>query len=294
MRLLSIILRDFQVHPLLKLQLDPAVTTIKGPSDRGKSSILRALRWTCLNDFAGDAFIRTGADSTKVTLQIEDHRIGRGKGKIGNLYVFDGKKFRAFGQGVPDPIRKVLSLSEINFQGQHDSPFWFNETAGEVSRRLNAVIDLSVIDASLAYIASELRKAGDRRGLCEERLTEAKTALQELEPLRERVQEYERLASLSKQAKELQRRFEILSIILANVEEVQGRLKPPPEFKQIDTAFQEIQENIGQINALSFLIQRIGSAALALDAQREAAKAAEKQFREKTKGETCPLCGNRL
>src|SRR4051812_38242007 len=101
MKFRSLVLKNFQKHKLLKIQFSPHITTIKGRTDRGKSSILRALKWLCLNNLIGNEFIRTGSSKAKVGLSVKDHRIVREKG-ASNLYVLDGKEFRAFGSKVPD------------------------------------------------------------------------------------------------------------------------------------------------------------------------------------------------
>lgn len=194
MQLLSLKLCDFQAHEERLVQFGRGITTIKGPTDVGKSAVIRALRWLCLNDFAGDDFIREGAKSANVELIVREDKkniIVRHKGRH-NLYTLDGEEYKAFGQGgVPDEIRKLLNLSEINFQGQHDSPFWFNESAGEVSRRLNAVIDLSVIDSSLSYIAAQVRLAQERGSVVQERLDDAEKELAELESQRGRIEAFQ-------------------------------------------------------------------------------------------------------
>jgi len=200
-KLESIKLNNFQVHKDLEVKFSPSITTIKGKTDAGKSAVLRALRWVCLNDTAGVDFIKEGTKRAIVTLTVVhepaplvrlEEVIVRSKNVDGatNTYALDGKEFKAFGQGVPPDIAKTLALNEINFQGQHDAPFWFAETAGEVSRKLNAVIDLSIIDTTLANIGAEVRRSQERKSLCEERLKEAKTQLEELAPQRERIEEF--------------------------------------------------------------------------------------------------------
>jgi DNA repair exonuclease SbcCD ATPase subunit len=201
MKLESLKLHNFQAHEDLEVKFSPTITTIKGATDSGKSAILRALRWVCLNDTAGADFITEGKKRAEVTLEISYglppakliSTIIRNKNKDGNTntYTLDGKEFKAFGQGVPLDIEKVLALRDINFQGQHDSPFWFSETAGEVSRKLNSVIDLEIIDTTLANIATEVRRAMERKSLCEERLAEAKRQLEELAPQKDRIDEFQ-------------------------------------------------------------------------------------------------------
>lgn len=197
MRLVSLELNDFQVHKHIAVDFGKSITCIRGETDKGKSSILRALRWVCLNDIPGEEFIRIGAKRTVVKLLVkvgkDRHEIVRIRGGGTNEYWLDSKVYRSFNNGVPPDIAAVLNLNEINFQAQHDSPYWFTETAGEVSRRLNAIIDLSVIDTALSNVAAEVRKAQERKTISEERLTAAKKEYEELEPQRTRIQEFDRL-----------------------------------------------------------------------------------------------------
>lgn len=200
-RIVSIKLIDFQGHEETTIGFSPTITSLKGASDVGKSSILRALRWVALNDLGGDEFIREGAKKTKVVLTVD---IGENKKGLitsvitrikgtANTYLLNDSEYKAFGQGVPSDIVKLLNVNEINFQGQHDSPFWFNETAGEVSRRLNAVVDLSVIDTTLSNVASAVRQAQERKNVCEERLEQVKEEYGQLEGQQERVEDFKKL-----------------------------------------------------------------------------------------------------
>lgn len=193
----SIALTDFQGHEKLEIKFSPTITTIKGPTDRGKSSVLRALRWVCLNDLGGSDFIREGAASTSVLVRVEqgEHiwELERTKGGRVNTYLLDEEEFVAFGQTVPKDVADLLRVSDINFQAQHDGPFWFNESQVEVSRRLNAVVDLSIIDTCLSNIANMVRTASTRVDLCKEREKEAQNELDEIDMQRLRVSEWARL-----------------------------------------------------------------------------------------------------
>lgn len=235
MKLESITLNNFQAHERLEIKFSPTITTIKGATDKGKSAVLRALRWVCLNDTAGVDFIKEGTKRAIVTLTVVhepaplvrlEEVIVRSKNVDGatNTYALDGKEFKAFGQGVPPDIAKTLALSEINFQGQHDSPFWFAETSGEVSRRLNAVIDLSIIDTALANIGAEVRRASERKSLGEERLNEAKTQLEELAPQRERIEEFHNVKVKQTTLKAVAEDYDKLADVLERASSNQARV----------------------------------------------------------------------
>lgn len=191
-------LYNFQAHRKLILEFDPRITTIKGPSDVGKSAILRALRWLALNDIGGDDFISWGEKEAVVILEFDrkgpgrdiPFKVVRRKGTE-NVYKLDGEIYKAFGAGkVPDNIEEALALNEINFQRQHDKPFWLDETAGEVSRQLNRVIDLSVIDTAMANAGKMVRTARERVVVSEDRLAERKLKLEHAEKGTRRIKEF--------------------------------------------------------------------------------------------------------
>lgn len=169
-----LIVRNFQAHEKLRLDLDPLVTTIVGPSDVGKSSVVRALRWLATNRPAGNEFVRWGAEFASIHLTLDDGcKVRRQRGGSINAYGLDGREFAAFGQDVPPDIADALNLSDVNFQGQLDAPWWFMRSPGEVSRELNAIINLGLIDSTLANIAAEARKAKVTLGIVRERLDAA-------------------------------------------------------------------------------------------------------------------------
>ena len=170
-----LLIQNFQRHAKRAIDFG-AITTIVGPTDAGKSAILRALRWVCTNTPGGGAFIRHGSPGCTVRLEVDGHVIVRRRGTTGdpNTYGLDGAEYKAFGRGVPDDIAALLNLSDLNWQGQHDAPFWFADTAGEVSRQLNAIVDLGIIDNRLAHVAREATRAKARLEAAEAHLTATK------------------------------------------------------------------------------------------------------------------------
>ena len=147
-------IRNFGPHKKLNVEFDSTVTTIVGKSYAGKSALIRALRWACRNSPAGNSFINWDSDKASIQLTVDDNKIIRRKGSVINQYKLNKKPFKAFKNNVPPEIAKVLNLSDINFQKQMTLPFWFAETAGEVSRQLNSIVNLEVIDKTLAHIVS--------------------------------------------------------------------------------------------------------------------------------------------
>jgi len=166
-------IRNFRKHAKLDLEFGPRVTSIVGSSYAGKSCVIRALRLAMLNQPSGMQYIKWGKDKTIIRLFADDSKVTRIRSKSINKYKLNKKPFVAFGSGVSPEIEKFLNISDINFQNQHDAPFWFSETAGQVSRQLNSIINLDVIDTTLSDIASKLTAAKQEKTSTELRLSNA-------------------------------------------------------------------------------------------------------------------------
>ena len=66
---------NFQKHEDLTVSFDDRITTIVGPSDVGKSAVLRALRWVLTNQPDGSGFIREGEKNASVVLRVDGRTI---------------------------------------------------------------------------------------------------------------------------------------------------------------------------------------------------------------------------
>jgi len=174
----KLLVQNFQGHDKFRVDFDPHITCIVGPSDAGKSALIRALRWVSTNQPGGDEFVRHGTKGTTVKLAADGHTVTRRRSPGGsvNEYHLDEQSFSAFGRNVPEPIEQFLNIGSVCWQGQHDAPYWFSDTAGEVSRQLNAIVDLGIIDETLARVGRAFHRARTKLETAEESLTEAKAA----------------------------------------------------------------------------------------------------------------------
>lgn len=134
----------------------------------------------CLNTPSGSAFVRHGTKSCSVTVKIGKTEVLRRKGKGVNEYRCGDRVYKVPGTGVPDEIESLLRIGPINFQNQFDSPFWFSLSPGQVSKELNKIVNLDVIDHTLAAAAARLRKSKSERDVTENRLQKAERAVESL------------------------------------------------------------------------------------------------------------------
>lgn len=173
-----VLIQNFQQHRKRAFDLSK-ITCFIGETGSGKSTILRAIRWVATNTPGGDGVVRWGAPGAYVRLVVDGRTVGRRRGKGVNQYTLDDKEYVAFGRGVPDEVRDFLQLSPVWFQHQLGGAFWFSESAGEVSRQLNAIVNLGEIDAALKHVNTQVtrtRAAADANAAA---LTKAKATYDE-------------------------------------------------------------------------------------------------------------------
>jgi hypothetical protein len=169
-------LRNYQKHAHTTVTFAPDITTIVGPSDRGKSAIVRALRWVCYNTPTGTGHRRHGAERYGVRLWVDGHVVTRQRDAKHNTYALDGDVFKAFAAGVPAPVVGLLNVGEINFQRQHDNMYWLAATPAAVSAELNSIVNLTLIDEALRHLAHAVRQDTIALGIEEQAYTDAKAA----------------------------------------------------------------------------------------------------------------------
>ncbi|MGA8942940.1 MAG: AAA family ATPase, partial [Thermoactinomyces sp.] len=198
----KLVIDNFQSHKHTEIAFTDGLNVFVGPSDSGKSAILRALRWVLFNTPRGTDFIRTGAKECKVCLVLNDGteitRI-RSHGSV-NRYVLrtpDGNEmvFQGFGNTVPEEITRVHQITPVqldqkelvlHFGTQLESPFLLFESNQNKAKTIGRISGAHLIDNALKKTSSDrLALAGEIRRL-------------ELEKARleEKLKPYDNLAEL--------------------------------------------------------------------------------------------------
>lgn len=213
---------NFQGHKQLSLDLNHPIVCIIGKSDSGKSAILRALKWALLNESPGGDWHHNGASKAVVAAQVDRSPVKRATDGATNSYTLGEAVFKAFGREVPEQVAKFLRVTSLNFQGQHDPPFWFSESPAEVSRQLNSIVNLELIDVCNSRIDSALRT--ERTVLAERREREAAAKEQRrgYRYVAEMAREFEFLQALAETATKLEQKAVALGACIEKIESSQA------------------------------------------------------------------------
>lgn len=184
-------------------ELQPTgLTVIVGPSDRGKSALLRAIEAALFNR-PGDQFVRTGAKTATVALELDDpnttvssrRHINWEKGAGLNKFAVDGVEFTRVGKGAPPPLQ-ALGFRDVTigaklkddgtFEGgetvrpqvarQFDPVFLLDKSGGFLNEVLLGLSRLNVLQRAGRLCAADLRAAKMARKVTQEQATRAREA----------------------------------------------------------------------------------------------------------------------
>ena len=198
----KVIIQNFQSHKLTTLDFHESVNVIIGSSDCGKSAIIKAIRWVIENKPVGDKFRNWYADDEPVSVQIwldSGDCIERKLHKGINQYLLNGKVLKAFNRDVPDEIKKVVNMTEINLQLQLDRHFLLMDTSGNVARHFNKVANLDKIDQATANIKKAITQLNTSVDVQKEKLEQYETELKTYPNVEQLDLDLEELETLEKQ-----------------------------------------------------------------------------------------------
>jgi len=225
---------NYQSWRYVLLEFSPRVNVILGSSDKGKSSIVRALNWVCTNRPTGNAFRSNFTKSdTLVSLCMDNKTISRKKGNKTNIYNIDGanEDLQALRSDIPDEIKELTKMESINIQPQYENYFLLDDTPGQVAKKFNEIAGLKIMDKSLLTINSEIRTINQ----------DIKTTDQSTKTLNEKIKNLDwltpcgkALQSLERKETQIQQITESISVILTletKYQEIKKEIDklPPPE-----------------------------------------------------------------
>jgi exonuclease SbcC len=170
----KILLENFQSHEHTELDLTQGLNIFVGPSDSGKTAIIRAIKWALYNEPRGMEFMRQGASFCRVTLSMSNgYTIVRERSSSYNRYILiaqDGQKqvFEGFGNEIPvevlnaHGIRKVVldenNAVSINIGQQLEGPFMLTETGATRAKALGRLVGVHIIDRAMQSTVTDITR----------------------------------------------------------------------------------------------------------------------------------------
>lgn len=194
-----VILENFQSHKYTDMDLSQELNVIVGPSDAGKTAILRGIKWALFNEPSGDYFIREGESECSVTVFFNDgNAIKRYRSLSKNVYyIIDPKgnemKFEGFGTSVPQEITDITCMTKIfldnttsksiNMSDQLEGPFLLSEKGSVKASAIGKLVGVDLVDEALKEGLKDLRNLKIESKTYEERNEKLALEMKEFEYL---------------------------------------------------------------------------------------------------------------
>jgi len=171
----SISLKNYMSHADTVLELHPGMNAFIGESRAGKSTVIRAVRETLENAVPVRHISRWARSRTKkgemsiagrmeISIATSKGSVTRFRDSKENGYNVNGSPLLANKTAVPQEVSDTLNLvPDLNFAMQHDPHFFLSWSPPVISRYLNGLCGMEIMDNAIA-IAISLRN-GTRKEL---------------------------------------------------------------------------------------------------------------------------------
>lgn len=220
MKIEKVEIKGFQSHSDSVFRLSPGLTVITGPSDSGKTALIRSIRWVAFGEPQGEAFMLTikdpntdiavkQAEITEVKITLEDAVVitkTRRKGKT--TYTHSSYPEPWEKAEVPKEIKEALGLTKnsygdnfetaLNFAFQLEAPFIISETASIGAKVLGVIAGTEVIDKAISSISKSTFKLREDKRAADKQIGELNVELLEyleVDDLKARVENCENFIS---------------------------------------------------------------------------------------------------
>ncbi|QQK07619.1 hypothetical protein [Miniphocaeibacter halophilus] len=235
---------NFQSHEYTDLYFDNKVNVIIGPSDSGKTAVIRALKWVLFNEPSGIDFIRKNSKEAKIILYFDNEIIiTRGRSKSKNYYEItypagEVERFEGFGTKVPKEVIDVTNISKVQLDGnnlialnisdQLESPFLLTESPSIKAVAIGKLAGIEKVDLALNKLSKDINEIN----------AEKKSLEKEKDIQLENLKNYDFLDSELEEIK-------YISNIISEIDKKKILLE---KYKRINSSYLNIQNQINDYN----------------------------------------------
>lgn len=184
MKIQEVTIEGYQSHTNSTFCLSPGLTVITGPSDAGKTAIIRALRWFAFNEPTGEAFLHTirnpdgsikeAVDQVKVSVTFDNGiTITKTRRKGKTTYTHSAFPTAWEKAEIPPEIKETLGLVKqqygdfetcLNFAFQLDAPFMLSESASVGAKVLGKLAGTEIVDKSISEVNKKTHQTRNNAG----------------------------------------------------------------------------------------------------------------------------------
>ncbi len=264
----------FEAHENTIIEFHPKFNVIVGTTNHGKSSIIRALKWNITNkpsiDWTSDFITKKG--TCRSSVQYDDGFVIRERRKAKNKYTWGSDEGEddnaAFGKGEPpDEIKAVTRMDDRNIKSQHDKFFMFQDSPGEVARKLNKIVGNEDINVFFKRIDSIILTSDREAKRLTAQISNDQQEVESLSFIDEANSLIEHIDALVQYKKDTTRKMNTLVDIVnklknlhENKKKYEAKLKYESQFKKMEVLYKSSKEKRSKLNTLVDIVDRYKAA----------------------------------
>lgn len=257
----KMVIKGFQSHEDTEIEFTNGLNAIIGPSNSGKSAIIRALRFVLYNEPKGSDFIRQSAKEVICRVEFSDGSYlerRRARSSAGSYIVGypDGTKteLKGFTNNIPVDVPNTHQMpyiqlakdleTTLNIGFQLEAPFMIGESPSTRAAIIGHLTGVHLVDTAIRELSKDI--TGNNRDM--------KTFHQQVEEIEEELQDFSDLPVMKQQIDEATRWIQTVE---AKEQEKESYEKLYQEWQETVKAEREIQTQYAELKSIERLAPKV-------------------------------------
>ena len=193
----------------------------------------------------GDFFVHNHDINLTTSVRVEyasGDVVERVRTKTENYYIANGQKFKALRGHVPEPVKKIVRMDDVNFQKQDKRYFLIKKNASQIAADINRMTNLEAIDKSVQYIKNKIKRLNVQITEKSTDIQKTKEKIQELSWVEEAVVKVRLIEKHTRLAEQIQKDLEEIIYCIEGLEKSEKTEKRLSEkYLKISTVLNHLQ-----------------------------------------------------
>jgi len=258
-------IKGFQSHNDTEIKLSSGVNVLVGNTNAGKSAVLRALQWIVFNRPSGTRFVNAGVGECFVEVETDRGTARRCRTPF-NGYQIGGTDYKTVGTTVPEELKDVIKLDELNFQTQLRGQFFLVlDTPGKISRTVSELLGFEVVDKFVTKGKTMVSEANSRHARLDDDVCKFTTLVNSLEGLDQLHGELRVVETMSIRVEQIHDMALVLSQLSIQAEKVSHLIEKADGFlvdtdlASVNTIFKKLETLETEVEGLDSLVDSLSS-----------------------------------